>query len=56
MKVEAIKQGAPSWVELSTSDEAGALAFYSGLFGWADHAEPIPAEAGGGAYHAADRC
>ena len=26
--------GAPSWVELSTTDEGGALSFYSALFGW----------------------
>ncbi len=51
MKLTTIKQGAPSWAELSTSDEEGALTFYTGLFGWADHAEPMPAESGGGAYH-----
>ena len=28
--------GAPSWAELSTTDETGALAFYSALFGWED--------------------
>ena len=28
--------GAPSWSELSTTDEAGALSFYSTLFGWED--------------------
>jgi len=27
-------QGTPSWVELSTPDQAAALEFYSGLFGW----------------------
>ena len=53
MKVDGIKQGAPSWAELSTSDEAGALAFYTGLFGWEDQAQPLPAEVGGGAYHLA---
>ena len=26
--------GAPSWFELSTTDESGALSFYSSLFGW----------------------
>ena len=26
--------GTPSWVDLGTPDIAGALAFYSGLFGW----------------------
>jgi predicted enzyme related to lactoylglutathione lyase len=27
-------QGTPSWVELSTTDQAAAREFYSGLFGW----------------------
>lgn len=53
MKLESINEGAASWVELSTSDEAGALAFYTGLFGWTDDAQPMPAEAGGGEYHIA---
>ena len=26
--------GTPSWVDLQTSDPAGAKAFYSALFGW----------------------
>ena len=26
--------GAPSWFELSTTDEGGALSFYNALFGW----------------------
>lgn len=51
MKLTTIKQGAPSWAELSTSDEDGALKFYTSLFGWVDHAEAMPAEAGGGFYH-----
>ncbi len=29
-------QGAPSWAELDTTDEQGALAFYSAMFGWED--------------------
>ena len=33
--------GAPSWAELSTTDEAGALSFYSALFGWADDPQEI---------------
>ncbi len=53
MKVSGIKQGAPSWAELATSNEAGALAFYSGLFGWSDDPQPLPEETGGGAYHMA---
>ena len=33
--------GAPSWAELSTTDEAGAMAFYSALFGWEDEPHPM---------------
>lgn len=51
VKLTSIKQGAASWVELSTSDEAGGVAFYTTLLGWTDHAEPMPAESGGGVYH-----
>jgi predicted enzyme related to lactoylglutathione lyase len=29
-------QGTPSWVELSTTDDQAALAFYGELFGWVD--------------------
>ena len=48
MKMTAYKQGMPSWVDLSTTDEAGALAFYAGLFGWTDE----PNDAGDGmVYH-----
>ena len=39
--------GAPSWAELSTTDEAGALSFYSALFGWEDD----PQEMGPGSYY-----
>ncbi len=35
-EVTSYPQGTPSWVELNTTDEAGALAFYGPLFGWAD--------------------
>ena len=34
-------QGAPSWAELSTTDEAGALAFHSAIFGWEDDPHPM---------------
>ena len=34
-------QGAPSWAELDTTDEAGALSFYSALFGWEDDPQEI---------------
>ena len=33
--------GAPSWAELHTTDEIGALSFYSALFGWADDPQEI---------------
>ena len=42
MQTETHPQGTPNWAELMTTDPGGALAFYSGLFGWADQAEPIP--------------
>lgn len=45
--VTSYKQGTPSWVDLMTTDEAGALAFYSELFGWKDN----PQEMGPGQYY-----
>lgn len=39
-EITSYAEGSPSWVELSTTDEKGALAFYSALFGWED--EPVP--------------
>ena len=33
-KIESYKQGTPSWVDLSTSDQEAAKGFYSSLFGW----------------------
>ena len=39
--------GAPSWADLATSDEAGALSFYNALFGWEDD----PQEMGPDAYY-----
>jgi predicted enzyme related to lactoylglutathione lyase len=40
-------QGTPSWVELSTTDDQAALAFYGALFGWVDE----PNEMGPGMYY-----
>ncbi|MDA0264877.1 MAG: VOC family protein [Chloroflexi bacterium] len=40
-------QGTPSWVELVTTDDQGAMAFYSALFGWVDD----PQEMGPGMYY-----
>ncbi len=33
-KIESYKQGTPSWVDLSTSDQSAAKDFYASLFGW----------------------
>ena len=33
-KIESYKQGTPSWVDLSTSDQEAAKRFYSAVFGW----------------------
>jgi predicted enzyme related to lactoylglutathione lyase len=33
--------GTPSWAELDTTDETGALSFYSALFGWEDDPQEI---------------
>ncbi len=35
-------QGTPNWVDLQTSDQAAAKAFYAGLFGWAYDDQPMP--------------
>jgi predicted enzyme related to lactoylglutathione lyase len=40
-EVKRHPQGEPCWAELATSDEKGALKFYSGLFGWKDDAQPM---------------
>lgn len=40
-------QGTPNWVDLETSDQEAAKAFYGGLFGWTYVDEPMPQ---GGAY------
>lgn len=49
MDITQHAEGAPCWFELSTSDEAAALRFYSALFGWTDQAEPMGE--GMGSYH-----
>ena len=33
-KVEMYRHGTPCWVDLATTDLAGARAYYAGLFGW----------------------
>ena len=40
-EVTSHAQGAPSWAELDTTDEIGALSFYSALFGWEDDPQEI---------------
>ncbi len=40
-EVTAHTQGAPSWADLSTIDENGAIAFYSAIFGWTDDPQPM---------------
>jgi predicted enzyme related to lactoylglutathione lyase len=39
--VTSYPQGAPCWFELATSDQKGANAFYSTLFGWSVKDTPI---------------
>jgi predicted enzyme related to lactoylglutathione lyase len=36
------RQGTPSWVDLQTTDQAAAKAFYAGLFGWTYDDQPMP--------------
>lgn len=35
--------GSPCWIDLATTDESAARAFYTGLFGWAYYTKPDPA-------------
>ena len=46
-KVTKHTPGTPSWADLSTSDDSGAVAFYGSLFGWTDD----PQEMGPGAFY-----
>ena len=46
-EVTSYAQGTPSWIDLSTTDAEGALAFYSALFGW----ENDPQEMGPDSYY-----
>ena len=46
-EVTSHAHGSPSWADLSTTDEAAALSFYSALFGWADE----PQEMGPDSYY-----
>ncbi|MBI2957223.1 MAG: VOC family protein [Chloroflexi bacterium] len=40
-EVKKYAPGSPSWVELATTDEKGALAFYRALFSWKDSPQPM---------------
>lgn len=46
-EVTSHAHGAPSWADLSTTDESAALSFYAALFGWADE----PQEMGPNSYY-----
>ena len=39
--------GTPSWVDLQTSDQAGAKSFYGALFGWEYDDQPVGHDADG---------
>src|SRR5215468_3703236 len=43
-------QGTPNWVDLPTTDQAAAKAFYAGLFGWTYDDQPMGAEGEGQVY------
>ena len=43
-EVTSYAPGTPSWAELSTTDEKGALSFYSTLFGWEDDPQEMGPE------------
>jgi uncharacterized protein len=40
--ITSYAQGTPNWVDLQTSDQDAAKAFYSGLFGWTYDDQPMP--------------
>ena len=40
---DSYAQGTPNWVDLQTTDQAGAKTFYSGVFGWAFDDQPMDA-------------
>ncbi len=42
---ESYAQGTPNWVDLQTTDQAAAKAFYGGLFGWTYDDQPMDAGA-----------
>ena len=40
-EITSYPSGTPSWAELSTTDDEGALSFYGALFGWVDNPQEI---------------
>jgi predicted enzyme related to lactoylglutathione lyase len=42
---DSYEQGTPNWVDLQTTDQAGAKAFYRGVFGWSYDDQPMDAGA-----------
>jgi len=42
---DSYAQGTPNWVDLQTTDQAGAKAFYGGIFGWSYDDQPMDAGA-----------
>jgi len=42
---ESYAQGTPNWVDLQTTDQPAAKAFYSGVFGWSYDDQPMDAGA-----------
>ena len=41
-EITSHSHGAPCWADLSTTDPAAAVSFYSALFGWEDDPQPMP--------------
>ena len=39
---DSYAQGTPNWVDLQTTDQHAAKAFYAGLFGWTYDDQPMP--------------
>src|SRR5579871_6041478 len=38
---DSYPQGTPNWVDLQTTDQAAAKAFYAGVFGWSYDDQPM---------------
>ena len=42
---DSYAQGTPNWVDLQTTDQAAAKAFYTGVFGWSYDDQPMEGDA-----------